>query len=341
MVTQKDIEEYLSKNVSYLFSLSLWSNALYKKGVLHPYIVNTYLYYNNSNKYLNILLKSNCIDDLNYCIEYNGKDLRYILPAYHNYEKFGNFILLQLRREPFIKDIELKYIESSKYHLLKNTYLYNTAIDIQKDTMMDLHKRIINEDEVLKGLLEIKYNCEVNHYWTLFDVEKETLTLEKIKSMNTELSINKAWLESKINLAESLSKIAYQDVLDNAKEIYNPTIIALGKQPEIDYEKIYNNVKEALIKKCGKPQYQIDIQGTKYPLMCNFIDFRNKLSKVIKKYKLEDIDKITNVLIEHINKLKSPLLKYYIEKDNNSNLASDYELYVESKEISKPQSFEI
>jgi hypothetical protein len=40
---------------------------------------------------------------------------------------------------------------------------------------------------------------------------------------------------------------------------------------------------------------------------------------IIKKYKLEDIDKITNILVDHINKLQSPLLKYFIEKDNNSD----------------------
>lgn len=341
MVTQKDINEYLNKNVSYLFTISCWENSLYINGVLRPYIVNTYLYYNNNNEYINILLKKECIDDLYYCIDYKGKDRRYKLPCYHNHEEYGNIVLLQIHRNPFLKDEDLYHLESNNYSLLKDTYLYKDNLITLLNTQFDLHKRVIEEDEVLNGLLEIKFKCKVKHYWTSFDKEKETLTLEKIKNMNTDLRIKKDWIISKIDNATHDAKLAYQEVLQHATEITIPSVIALGKQETIDYEKIYNSVKEALIKKCGKPQYQIEIHGTKYPLMCSYVDFKTKLSKVITKYKLKDLDKLTNILIDHVNKLKSPLLKYYIEKDNTSNLAGDYECYVESKEVNKPQSFEI
>ena len=322
-MTEEVINEYLNKNISYLFTISLYNTPLYTS--LREYITNTY-FYNNEDDYLSIVLSASCLEELELCIEskvFNDK-----IHGYINHEVIGKYIILKVDRTVYISDEVLIMLENTDYESIKNTKLYKDHI-----CKLGIQKEIVNNTEELKELLEERFNSIVNTPWKAFEKEKETLTLNKIIDMNTELKIQKAWLQSKIDNSDSISKYAYEDVMINAIEVTAPSIIALGNQSKIDYEKIYNTVKEALVKKCGKPQYNIDINGTKFPLMCSYVDFKNKLSKVIKKYKLEDIDKITNILIDHINKLKTPLLKYYIEKDNTSSLAGDYECYVESKPI--------
>lgn len=322
-MTEEVLNEYLNKNISYLFTISLYNTPLYTS--LREYITNTY-FYNNEDDYLSIVLSVFCLEELELCIEskvFNDK-----IHGYINHEVIGKYIILKVDRTVYISDEVLIMLENTDYESIKNTKLYKDHI-----CKLGIQKEIVNNTEELKELLEERFNSIVNTPWKVFEKEKETLTLNKIIDMNTELKIQKAWLQSKIDNSDSLSKYAYEDVMINAIEVTAPSIIALGNQSKIDYEKIYKTIKEALVKKCGKPQYNIDINGTKFPLMCSYVDFKNKLSKVIKKYKLEDIDKITNILIDHINKLKTPLLKYYIEKDNTSSLAGDYECYVESKPI--------
>ena len=322
-MTEQVLNEYLNKNISYLFTISLYNTPLYTS--LRKYITNTY-FYNNEDDYLSIVLSSFSLEELELCIE--SKEYTNKIFGYINHEVIGNYVILKVDRTVYISDEVLIMLENTDYENIKNTKLYKDHI-----CKLGIQKEIVNNTEKLKELLEERFNSIVNTPWKAFEKEKETLTLNKIIDMNTELKIQKAWLQSKIDNSDTLSKYAYEDVMINAIEVTAPSIIALGNQSKIDYEKIYNIVKEALVKKCGKPQYNIDINGTKFPLMCSYVDFKNKLSKVIKKYKLEDIDKITNILIDHINKLKTPLLKYYIEKDNTSSLAGDYECYVESKPI--------
>lgn len=328
MVTQQIIDKWLYKNVSYLFSLPLFNTVFTNE--LSKYVVNTYLY-NDFNEHFAIILKSECSLILHDIID---KILHYV-----DHVEIGIYIVVYVKKEFYIEECTIKCLETNNYSAIKNCLIYRGYTinnKIQKpldDKSTLLQKYIIEENEVLNDLLQVKLKANVNGYWKRFEIEEETLTLQKIDDMNIKLEIQKNWLTVKIKNADILSKIAYEDVLHNALEIKTPTIIALGQQNTIDYEDIYNKIKEALIKKCGKPQYQLNIKGNKYPLMCNFQDFRTKLSKVIKKYKLEDIEKITNILIDHINKLQSPLLKYFIEKDNNSDLASAYECYVESKPV--------
>ncbi len=336
MVTQQIIDKWLSKNNSYLFSIPLFDTVF--NNILKPYVINTYLY-NEDNDYFSILVHGECKELL--------EDNINKIPYYISHEECGNYIVVYVEKNRYLEENTIKSLETSNYSAIKHCMIYTGYMNngkIQKpldDKSTILQKSIIEESEVLNELLQVKFKTNVIGYWKRFDVKEETLTLEKLKDMNTKLEIGKDWLLFKIKNADILSKIAYEDVLYNSKEIGIPAITAMGKQDITDYESIYNKVKEALIKKCGKPQYQLDIKGSKYPLMCNYPDFKVKLSKVIKKYKLEDIDKITSILIDHINKLQSPLLKYYIEKDNSSQLATDYELYVESKPIVNTNSFEI
>lgn len=344
MIRHEDIKHFLDKNVSYLFTISLFNHAL--TGELRKYIINTYFYYENEKEedILYILLNL----DSEEMVENN----KFKIIGYISHEICCDFILLRCKLSEYLEEEEIYYIESSHYTALKDTNLFKKYLvkqgdtrdikdnDIEEKRGMDLQRQIILNTAYLKEVWKTYLKSFVNEPWTKYDIRKETLTLEKLINMNTQLNINKHWLLTKIENASLIAKIAYEDVLDNATEITAPSVIALG-QNSINYDDIYNKVKEALIKKCGKPQFNIDIHGTKYPLMCNSVDFKTKLSKVIKKYKLEDINKITNILIDHVIKLKAPLLKYYIEKDNNSSLAGDYENYISKEPIVNTQSFEI
>lgn len=321
MVTQKIIDDSLKMNVSYLFSIPLYNIAF--NMVLKSFVINTYLY-NEEDEHFTVLLKKEALNLVENYINNNN------IHGYIDHDVIYNVIVIKLDKSVFFSKDVLFCLEQSEYKKLVDTDLYKKYIKIQNDTYNNLQKHIVEETDFLNGLLEIKFKTNVNSYWKAFNVEEETLTLQKIINMSTELKIQKDWLLAKINNSDLLSKTAYEDVLSNAKEELVPMVNSLTI---INYESIYNNVKEALVKKCGKPQYNIEIKGSKYPLMCNFIDFKNKLSKVIKKYKLEDINKVETILINHVNKLQSPLLKYYIEKDNSSNLASDYECYVEVKPV--------
>ena len=343
MITEEIINKWLYKNVSYLFTIPLYdivfhstyTNVRYKE--IAKYVVNTYTY-NEEDDHFTVVLKNDVIDIFEHYL-LNEKLIGYI-----EHEVLGNYIIVKLNRDLFIPKDLLMCLETNNYSNIINTNVYKSFISQQKDFTYDLQKQIVENNEELLDFLREKYNTNVNAYWKIFDIEEETLTLQKIKDMSTELKIQKDWILSKIKNADIISKIAYEDVLYNATELLAPAVIALGKQDVIDYDDIYNKVKEALIKKCGKSQYQLPgINGGKtQPLMFSAVDFKTRLNKTIKKYKLEDTSKVTTILCDHVSKLSYPTLKYYIlHEERGSQLATDYELYVESKEISKPQSFEI
>lgn len=342
MVTQQIIDKWLPKNVSYLFSLPLFNTPF--NNVLKDYVVNTYLY-NYDNDYFAILLKYECINIL----ENNINNI----PHYKEHIECGDYIIVYVDRVLYIEDCTLKCLETSNYSNIKNCMIYKGYMSngkVQKpldDKSTILQKHIIEENEVLNALLQVKFKTNVNGYWKRFNIEEETLTLEKIKDMNTGLEIRKDWLLSKIKNADILSKIAYEDVLFNSKEIGIPNVTAMGKQDTIDYEGIYNKVKDALIKKCGKPQYKLPpIQGGKgWDLMVGFQIFQDRLSKAIIKYKLTDINKVEELLCRHVSSLSYPQLQYYISKQTKdgpvSQLYTDYDCYVESKPVVNTQTFEI
>ena len=77
--------------------------------------------------------------------------------------------------------------------------------------------------------------------------------------------------------------------------------------------------------------------------MPSYIDFQSKLSKVVKKYELKDWNKLEKVLINYVVRAKKAnfemiqLLGYYIEKNNSSTLATDYENYVEGQKDESKQ----
>ena len=344
MINHEDVKHFLHKNVSYLFTVSLYTHPLGKS--LREHIINTYFYFegrDNEDEFY-VLLDNKCADLLEERCWNSTKtkfnEVKKQIIGFKDYEIIDKHIVMTCKLSNYLSIEEVYHIENSNYSNLKEYELYKDfLIDPNPDT---IQLAIVEERQDLIELLQEEFKTHVNVSWKKYDKEKETLSLEKLHNMSAKLEINKAWLQNKINNAGIIEKIAYEDVLANSVEV--PKINGLIVKSIITenyYELLYKKLQNKLIEKVGKPQYQVNIQGTRYPLLCNSIDFKKKLSKVVTNYKLTDLDKVEKILIEHIGKLKAPLIKYYILKDNESALAGDYESYTESIITESKNNFEL
>lgn len=114
-------------------------------------------------------------------------------------------------------------------------------------------------------------------------------------------------------------------VLDNIENIK-------GKIPVAS---LHKELQDILVEHTGKKQKVID---RKYSFLCNATDLSAKLNKVVKKYKIEDINKLHKVLKEYVRTCckndfyRVKLVEYYIMKDNVSQLYTDYENYESATE---------
>jgi len=101
-----------------------------------------------------------------------------------------------------------------------------------------------------------------------------------------------------------------------------------------NYEQLHKELQDRLFVLTGKKQ--VKANGS-YTFLCNSIDLKSRLTRVITKYKLADWEKVKKLLLSHVEKAhnqkfdKVMLIQYYIEKNGNSNLASDYESFTEEK----------
>ena len=124
---------------------------------------------------------------------------------------------------------------------------------------------------------------------------------------------------------------------------YEPTISGKLLIKEFDsaepskvtkFNGLHKSLVERLEKLTGKKQIRID---KKYSFLPNETDLITVLTKVCKKYKIDNELIIKQLLINHINKAHQSqfkmvkLLNYYISKDNNSDLATDYFNFESSK----------
>lgn len=78
----------------------------------------------------------------------------------------------------------------------------------------------------------------------------------------------------------------------------------------------------------GTPQIRGKIHGKSHSFLCNSMDLGKSLLRVINLYKLKDLDAIEKCIMKHISdcclsKHYFPLIKYYIIKDNESQLVTD------------------
>ncbi len=107
-----------------------------------------------------------------------------------------------------------------------------------------------------------------------------------------------------------------------------------------DWEEIYFLLQNTMIKLTNKKQKMI--QG-KYSFLPNQADLTSKLTKVITKYDLKDLNLLKKCLVRHIeNSHKAnwqmvTLMTYFILKDGNSQLVTMYENWSDIEEAKKQE----
>jgi hypothetical protein len=109
---------------------------------------------------------------------------------------------------------------------------------------------------------------------------------------------------------------------------------------KFDFDVLHKKLQDILVKHTSKKQKML--QG-KYAFLPNSIDLKNKILKVVKQYKLTDFNKIETLLVRYVNNCIKKnfeyvqLLEYYIIKDKNSKIATDY-FNFEEEEIIKEET---
>jgi hypothetical protein len=174
----------------------------------------------------------------------------------------------------------------------------------------------------LDYLLKIKENhLTVKEYLLFRIIEDGSLFLFKEEYIDELIKAKKeSYIDNNVNLT------------NKAYEVLNK--IEGNRQKEVNYEKLLIKLQTYLKTLSGKDQYKV--QG-KYNFLPNKVDFQNRLKKVILKYKLKDSNKVEKLLLKHISTAYKagfnyvPLLQYYILKDSQSQLATDYETKIEEQ----------
>jgi len=151
------------------------------------------------------------------------------------------------------------------------------------------------------------------------------IILRNIENETSE-SFEKDWeFEEDFRILRTKGLIASNNKLTlEGKEILNK-----AKSEDKDYfTSLHKRLQAELMRLTNKKQ--IMFQG-KYAYLCNATDLKLKLQRVMKKYGIEDLNKIELVLLSYINICaqnkfeKMSTLEYYILKDGISKFVTDYE----------------
>lgn len=135
---------------------------------------------------------------------------------------------------------------------------------------------------------------------------------------------NKLTLEGKNLIEFEIGKSDFLKKEETVKE----------KIPENYFDNLHTKLQDKLYNLTGKKQNMLQ---SKYAFLCNKSDLQKRLAKVIKDYKLKDLDKIEKILLNYVTKCvatrfdKVHLIQYFIIKDGNSILATIYENYEEEE----------
>lgn len=148
-----------------------------------------------------------------------------------------------------------------------------------------------------------------------------------------------------INVLKTKEYLEGFEITDKGKEILDKySMVEIEKSKDSLHQRCVNK----LIELTGKKQVTTVIKGARYSFMCNERDLNNRIRKVITSYNLNSTqrDNIPSALIKFIEKCHktktwSPLLQYYILKDNSSRLVTDLDnLDEEEEEIKVPKKEE-
>lgn len=100
------------------------------------------------------------------------------------------------------------------------------------------------------------------------------------------------------------------------------------------YERLHTKLQEKLIELTGKKQKMLQ---SKYSFLPNSKDLKLRLQKLIKKYDLQDFERIEKVLLSYIEKCYKTrfeyvqTIEYYLMKNDVSKFVTDYENFIETE----------
>jgi len=173
----------------------------------------------------------------------------------------------------------------------------------------------------------------LDHYYVLLNLSKGTKMVDSKR------------IQGFINL---LSKKDYiEDGLITQKGL--DLIEATGEIIEVKVEELvtdYDSWVKSLHEKCvakveaatGKKNVSAKIKNSSYYFLpTRVIDLSKPIQRFMKIYKVKDLEKIEGVVLAYVqkaldNKSFFPLLKYYIIKDDTSEMIGDIDNYDEGKE---------
>lgn len=173
----------------------------------------------------------------------------------------------------------------------------------------------------------------LDHYFLLITISKgmEVVKNKRIQGFYNLLS-NKGYIDEGV-LTQSAKDLIGNDLIvseisEENKDIAAP--VATQKPSFTDWVmNVHGKCQKKLIELTGSPQVRSSINGGKsYPFLANAVDLAKVITTVVTKYKLKDMELIERCILQHIEdcyRKKSwfPLMRYYIQKDGNSTLATD------------------
>jgi hypothetical protein len=130
------------------------------------------------------------------------------------------------------------------------------------------------------------------------------------------------------------------EITVKTKQLFEKIDGIVKDNSKFDFDVLHKKLQDILVKHTSKKQKML--QG-KYAFLPNSIDLKNKILKVVKQYKLTDFNKIETLLVRYVNNCIKKnfeyvqLLEYYIIKDKNSKIATDY-FNFEEEEIIKEET---
>lgn len=182
----------------------------------------------------------------------------------------------------------------------------------------ELIKKILNSPITILDYLILEHIANNTAQEHIQDEDLIKIHINKLKEKDYISNNNKLTIKSK----ELLDQLQKEDINTNF------------------YSNLHKNLQEKMISITGKKQKML--QG-KYAFLPNEKDLKLRLQKVIKEYKLNDLQKIEKVLLLYVEKCNkarfeyTPTIEYYILKEKSSRLATDYLNDLEEVEEIKEQ----
>jgi hypothetical protein len=264
-------------------------------------------------------------DEIVYAVFKHGEDLEDLIDKKLAKESFlidklyaGNSVIYKLDKSYWLSKDDWNQLRKSDYSNI-----------VKEDPHEgDLLYNIKYNTETLRRVMSDYLKCELDEgkiYWKIFQTEEETLDLSIINDL-TMMQYEKQDLLRQMR-KDPYNKDAYQWVLENSVEVADVVDIREDDPINVkDLGAMFGRLQSYLESIEGYNQVQLVFSGKKYPLMPNKVDFVNKMKTFVKKYNPQDLKKIERCIKRHLDpENRTMQLKYYIMKNNESALMTDYD----------------